>query len=110
MEVHNSQGAVDRQALQRGVRSMVVVPVQDPLRNDNDQGSEGRRWSCGRPVCGSSTEADGSAQVGARSAGWDLTAVPQLWVSVRGSDRLLRRCRAATAWTAVSIKSRQKTS
>ena len=28
-------------------------PNNDPLRNDNDQGSEGRRWSCGRPVCGS---------------------------------------------------------
>src|SRR5664279_4987877 len=28
-------------------------PLKDPLQNDNDQGSEGRRWSCGRPVCGS---------------------------------------------------------
>jgi len=28
-------------------------PNNDPLRNDNDQGSEGRRWSCGRPDCGS---------------------------------------------------------
>src|SRR5664280_889128 len=27
--------------------------VRDPLQNDTDQGSEGRRWSCGRPVCGS---------------------------------------------------------